>query len=234
MPLHMQLRAWLLGRLQSGEYDPGDLLPTERQLEDLHGVSRVTVRRALGDLAAAGYIARRPGRGSVVLQRKVRHTAGWLGGLRDELRSQGMKVESRILEMGMTVPPTRIAHLLGVGDGVPLFHHKRLMVVDGAPFSVGHGYHNVGTDFDLTRDELDGDTLAALVSRKTGIRLTKGERSLEAAPATEAEAEMLEIEPATPVLVTQLLIYGENDVPIAHRRAAFRGDKYRYVHTIEF
>src|SRR5690554_307505 len=92
IPLHAQLRALLLDQLQSELYEAGDVLPTEQELERTYGVSRMTVRRALSDLAASGYIVRRAGRGSMVLHQKVRHSSGELGGLVANLREQGQHV----------------------------------------------------------------------------------------------------------------------------------------------
>lgn len=232
LPLHTQLRGWLLEQLQSGKYQAGDVLPTERELEEMHGVSRVTVRRALGDLAAAGYIVRQAGRGSIVLQRKIRHSAGGLGGLSEELRSQGMEVTSKMLEFGLKAPPLHIARLLGVGEGVPLLHHYRLFLVNGQPFSLGSGYENIGTDPGEIDEEQDPEVLITALRRKGGIVLKRVERSMEATPASKKEAGLLNTRPGKPMLVAELLIFDDQDRPVAYRRGIYRGESYRYVHTL--
>lgn len=231
-PLHTQLRIWLIEQLQLGRYAPGDLLPSEKDLEEMHGVSRMTVRRALGDLATAGYIVRQAGRGSIVVQRKLVHSEAGLGGLTEELRAQGMKVSSKFIEFGKKVPPEHIARLLGVGPGVRLLHHYRLILVNDIPFSLGSGYHNLGIEVDISPEELEGDTMANILSKRSGIQLRRIERSIEAAAADEQEAELLQINVGAPVLVAQLRIFADYDEAVAYRRAIYRGDSYRYVHTL--
>lgn len=215
-----------------GKYAPGDLLPSERELEETHGVSRMTVRRALSDLASAGYIVRQAGRGSTVLQRKLVHSEAGLGGLTGELRAQGMRVSSKLLEFGKKAPPNHIARLLGVGPGVPLHYYYRLTYVNDVPFNVGSGYHNLGPNVEISADEVDGDTIANVMSKKSGIPFRRAERSLEAVAATEIEADLLQVEPGAPLLAAQLLIHGDFDEVVGYRRAVYRGDSYRYVHTV--
>src|ERR1700758_3547076 len=86
VPLHRQLFLVLHDEIARGALPPGEALPTEQALCDQFGVSRITVRRALADLAEQGYIERRHGVGSFVRQRDPGREPASGGSYLDELR----------------------------------------------------------------------------------------------------------------------------------------------------
>src|SRR3990172_12022012 len=77
-PLYAQIADALLGRMQSGELAAGDRIPPERELSDMLGVNRLTLRRALRELEGRGLLRRRPGLGTFVAEPKIERPAGWL------------------------------------------------------------------------------------------------------------------------------------------------------------
>src|SRR5262245_4348699 len=111
VPLHRQLFLVLHDEIARGALTPGDVLPTEQTLCDQFGVSRITVRRALADLADAGLIERRQGVGSFVRDRPSSHRGG--GSYMDELRQTEFETEVGVIELDVRSTPKAVADQLG-------------------------------------------------------------------------------------------------------------------------
>src|ERR1700759_958653 len=113
VPLHRQLFLVLHDEILRGAMAPGDALPTEQALCDQFGVSRITVRRALADLAEQGYIERRQGVGSFVRQRDRVEPAPPTGTYLDNLRQTQFQTFTDVVEHDTRVPPAAIGEALG-------------------------------------------------------------------------------------------------------------------------
>jgi GntR family transcriptional regulator len=114
VPLHRQLFLVLHDEIARGAIAPGDALPTEQSLCDQFGVSRITVRRALADLAEQGYIERRQGVGSFVRQRGRPDEAPPVGSYMDSLRQAQFQTSIDVVEHEVRTPPSPIGDALGV------------------------------------------------------------------------------------------------------------------------
>ena len=114
VPLHRQLYLVLHDEIARGAMAPGDVLPTEQALCDQFGVSRITVRRALTDLAEQGYIERRQGVGSFVRQRGRPDELPSVGSYMDGLRQTQFQTSIEVVEHDIRTPPSSIGEALGV------------------------------------------------------------------------------------------------------------------------
>jgi GntR family transcriptional regulator len=116
VPLHRQLFLVLHDEIARGALAPGDALPTEQSLCDQFGVSRITVRRALADLAEQGYIERRQGVGSFVRQRDRVDAAPPTGSYLDNLRQTQFQTFTDVVEHDRRIPPPAIGDALGATE----------------------------------------------------------------------------------------------------------------------
>jgi GntR family transcriptional regulator len=114
VPLHRQLFLVLHDEILRGAMAPGDALPTEQALCDQFGVSRITVRRALADLAEQGYIERRQGVGSFVRQRVQSDEVPLVGSYMDGLRQAQFQTSIDVVEHDLRTAPSSIGDALGV------------------------------------------------------------------------------------------------------------------------
>jgi GntR family transcriptional regulator len=112
VPLHRQLFLVLHDEIDRGVLAPGDALPTEQTLCDQFGVSRITVRRALADLAEQGYIERRQGVGSFVRQHGPADVSSAGRSYMEGLRQTQFETEVDVVELGTRRPPRRVAEAL--------------------------------------------------------------------------------------------------------------------------
>lgn len=232
VPLWYQLQQALLQLIQNGDFGPDAALPSEKELESIYGVSRITVRRALGNLATAGYVVRESGRGTFVLPPKVRHSSERIGGLHDDLAAQGYRVEAKVLEQGRPPAPASVASRLGLEEGHPVLYVRRLVFADGEPILLSANYHNVEPGIVFTRDELESDSIFKLLEQKHGVVLRRADRTIEATVALESDAKLLGVPPNAPMLLVRLIVYDDLDRPVSYVRALYRGDRYKYCHTV--
>lgn len=228
LPLYHQLRQILVSKIEAEDIAPGEALPSEKELEEQYNVSRITVRRALSELAAEGYVDRQPGRGTFVLQRKIEHRSGRPGGFREDLANQGFQVKSEIVQHEYRPVPHNVARRMGVDDGRPLLYFKRLVYADGEPIGMTKGYHNFGEEITFTREELASDSIFRLLENKYGITLQRVDRTIEATLPTEEEMELLHVTRAAPMLLIELIVYDAGEQPVSVMKNVYRGDRYKY------
>lgn len=132
-PLYQQLASRLAQQIADGKYAPGSQLPTEPELMNEHGVSRVTVRQAIGLLARNGQVVSRRGKGTFVTTPMMRHDLGAFRGFYDALREQGLDPQTELLEFlpaGGRSDPS-----LPVGLDLPVCL-RRLYLLEGQPFAL--------------------------------------------------------------------------------------------------
>jgi GntR family transcriptional regulator len=232
IPLYYQLKQILLHHILDENAAPGESIPSEKELQDKYHLSRITVRRALSDLAAEGYVTREPGRGTFVRPAKLLESSQTLGGFVDDLKSQGLDVESRILKCGWQPPSPLVGEKLAA-DGCEVFYIKRLLLADGEPIALARGYLKIGKEIVLTADELnDTPSVYIVLEQKYGILLRRATKTIEASLPPEADAALLHISPSVPVLQSELVVYDERDRPAAYVNCLYRGDRYKYYLTV--
>ena len=136
LPLYSQLKAILLHKIER-EWTPGELIPGESALEETYGLSRITVRQALGELVNEGYLYRQRGRGTFVTRIKFTHDPAQRLALTDTMRQQGVTPGWRVLDSGTCEATKETAERLGVEAGSSIFILKRLRLADEEAI----GYH---------------------------------------------------------------------------------------------
>jgi GntR family transcriptional regulator len=191
VPLHRQLFLVLHDEIDRGAMAPGDALPTEQTLCDQFGVSRITVRRALADLAEQGYIERRQGVGSFVRDhgRSEQSPVGqsYLDGLRQT------QFESRVdvVELGTRRPPAAVADALGAfGDLLHIVRVRRPRRT-GEPLMVTDAWVPVGLSATLTESALRRKPLYELLSN-AGITVERVRHEITAEIAGPRNARLLD------------------------------------------
>src|ERR1035441_7318215 len=125
-----QLKEILLREIRSGKLKPDDRLPSEDQVAASYGVSIITVRRTLTDLANAGYIRRERGRGTFVSRVTVEQGPRELTSFAHEMSKRGLRSSSRVLEQKVMQCDAEIAGQLQLEEGEEVFVLRRLRLAD--------------------------------------------------------------------------------------------------------
>lgn len=233
LPLYVQVRHEILRRIEAGDFQAGEALPTDKQLEEHMGVSSITIRRALGQLESMGYVTRRAGRGTFVNKGKITHLSGKIAGVSSDLQAQGFRVRSHVLRHERRVPEEDVLEHLRIAQERELLCDSRVILAQDEPFALVHSFHDVDENVAFTKEEIEGDFILRLLRSKYGIEMRRARRTIEARGTEPYEAELLHVDAGAAVLQAELLVYDTTHAPLSFVRAIYRGDRYRYHEEIE-
>ncbi|MFI5505686.1 GntR family transcriptional regulator [Corynebacterium kutscheri] len=227
IPKHAQLREILLDLCQN-ELNPGDMLPGERALEETYGVSRITVRRAIGDLVASGHLRRARGKGTFVTHTPmVTHTR--LSSFSEEMQRQNIRATSKILASAWDVPDHRVLDFFHAAPHSQHTHLRRLRLGNGEPLCIDDAWYNDRFAPDLLENDVYKSVYAILAQRYL-MPITRADQTVTAVAASKIDAEILNIQPKEPLLmVTRLSM--SNEHPIELCVSLYRPDRYA-LHSI--
>jgi GntR family transcriptional regulator len=205
-PLYRQLYQILRARILSGAYPSGATLPGEQELSDVFGLSRITVKRALNELAGAGLVSRHRGRGTVVsYDAAVPVVKASFDNLLESLRLMGVATEVELLDVAEIAAGEEVAALLDVSLGTLTQRAVRLRKVHGAPFSylVTHVPAEIASGFPAA--ELARRPLLDLLE-SAGWKAVEAEQWVTAVAAEAQAARALGVAPGAPLLrITRVL-----------------------------
>jgi GntR family transcriptional regulator len=227
LPLYFQLQEDIRGRIESGEYEPATLLPTEGDLRAMYGVSRATVREALRGLADRGLVEKRQGVGTFVSAKKISEKLPGVTSFSTEmrLRGYGYAVRSDVLNKDYVEPPRRISSLLELEEDSQVLRVRRLRYVDNKPFLISISYL---PPFISIEDDFTG-SIYQLLHTKYNLQVAGGEVSIEAGIAEEEEANLLGIASTDAVLRINWLGQTLEGQYVEYSEGTYRGDCYRYI-----
>ncbi|MFC4654165.1 GntR family transcriptional regulator [Rheinheimera marina] len=228
-PLYHQVYLFLKEKIHSGEIPYGEKMPTEHQLSDVFGVSRITAKRAMDDLAEQGYISRHRGKGSHVT---YKHRAEQLNipviGLLESLAIMGRETQVQSLMFRKTIPPLDIQERFGIDGNTQLIQSQRVRLSDGIPFGYyGSWTRDIG---DMYSEENLLKMSRMDIFRMAGIELHLGKvkQSVTATLSNVDTAMHLGIPTGKPLLVLDRSMYDKNGELFDHMYAVYRPDQYQF------
>jgi GntR family transcriptional regulator len=228
--VHAQIEDWLAGEIAVGALRPGERLPAEKDLAAWFGVSRMTLRHALGELARRGLVTRAVGRngGTFVAEPKLEQDLTTLAGFSEQLRRRGMVAGARVLTAASRPAGPAAAAALGLAEGDPVHEVRRVRLADGKPIAAERSLFPAALCPGMLDCRLDG-SLYELLEVKYGLRPHRARESLEPVTAGVREAEALEIPEGAPLMLVERTAYAQSGQPVEFARDLFRGDRTRLV-----
>ncbi|GAA4526777.1 GntR family transcriptional regulator [Amycolatopsis samaneae] len=228
-PKHAQLRE-ILRRTVERELPPGAPIPSERDLAQRYGVSRLTVRSAIGKLVEEGLLARVRGKGTFTAARRMELQV-YLMSFTDDMRRRGLTPATEVVSTSLEVPPVTSAQALGLAGGVPAHRLVRLRRADGVPLAVERGWYHAGRtpgllDLDLSR------SLYAQLADNYGVRPDHAWQTVWAESADRETARLLNIRAGSPLLVFRR-VSSSNGEPVEDMTSWYRGDHYQVTMQLD-
>jgi len=227
LPLYHRVYMALRGRIEQGYYANGSLLPTEAQVADEFGVSRITAKRALNDLAAVGMVERSRGRGSVVCYKAgERPLESSIDGLLSSLAD--IRRESRIKVLRLDTRPAfgEPAEKLGVLPGTPLREVVRLRYTSSGPLSYSTAWLRTEHTEKWSIKLLNKTAIFDLL-QDAGIRIGAADQTMYAISADTEAADALAIDVSAPLLAIDRVVQDPQGQPIAFSQIRYRSDRFR-------
>jgi len=231
-PLYVQLREALRAEIEERGLRPGDRLPTEAELEQRYGVSRSTIRQAVGDLEVEGLVERVQGKGTFVAAAKIQHVPV-LTSFTELLRSQGYAPTHRPLDSAEVVAPTAVCQELGLNEGTRCRYLERLLVADGEPVGLSKTWLPLPVlgahDERIVRGVLEGRSLYELLAEcSPELTPRQGVETIQPVLAGESESRLLGCEIGTALLQIRRRTRTSADLPLEWTQLAFVPGRYEY------
>lgn len=227
LPFYQQLKDILVDAMREETLLPGDRLPSERELRDAFGVSRLTVRRAITDLIHAGTLFTQAGKGTYVRAPKLAQAAQQLSGLSEDMKSRGHLVTSRVLQVAVQPATGKSGKTMGLAPADSVVLVERLRFVDDEPLSIERCYLNHRLCPGIELLDLTGSLYGILLHRY-GLAIPRAQQSYEAVAAGRREAGLLAVAEGAPLLFSERVAYVPSGEVIEHGVAWYRGDRYRF------
>ena len=227
-PRHEQISDWLRDQIDKGIYAPDDQLPSEKELGDQFGVSRITVRRALQTLESEELIYRRQGLGSFVAEPKVRQGLVRLTDFAQDMERAGLQPASRVVHHAQEAAPSTVAAALGLEPGTAVVRLDRLRLGDEQPFAFDRTWLPLFYGQLLEDHNLEHSTIYSILEERYNLPVLGGRYRIEAARAPADVAEMVQVPEGQPLLVVTRLSYTVAERPIYYQRRYYRNDRVAF------
>ena len=226
-PLYLRLRKSIEDAIVGGILEPGDALPSERDIAVKADVSRVTVRKAVQDLVRSGVLVQRHGSGTFVAPRvnRVEQPLSRLTSFTEDMARRGMTVRSQWLDRGIYAPSPEEMMTLGLSPSERVARVARLRIADETPLAIERASLAAGT---LPDPEAVGESLYAALEQ-TGNRPIRAIQRLSAKNLSDSEAALLGAAPGSASLNIERISYLATGKVIEFTRSVYRGDAYDFV-----
>ncbi len=235
-PLYQQIKGLILQSLQSGEWKPGEAIPSEIDLATRYRVSQGTVRKAIDELAAEHLLVRRQGKGTFVATHAEQHVQYRFLRLmpdRGDRESEG-PAERHIIDCKRLRATAEIARALALRAGDSVLQARRVLSFAGRP-TILEELWLPGTPFKgLTAERLSQHQgpMYELFETEFGVRMVRAEEKIRAVLPDAAQSALLKVAKTTPLLSVERIAYTYNDLPMELRRGLYLTDTHHYRNVL--
>lgn len=225
IPLYFQIKTYIENNIKNGHLSEGDMLPSEDELSKLLDVSRPTVRQALNELSAAGYLERKRAKGTCVTHPKIyKNYLSKLESFYHEMVEQGQKPVTKVLSLSLIDNDEMIAEILDCKRAVYL---ERVRYIDQKPVLYIQSWlpatiYSGLLDIDMENNSLY-DQMKEL--KKPVVRV---ERLISAIAAEARDSLLMEVPRKSPLLLSVTTGYDANNVPVEYSIARYKGSSHKF------
>jgi GntR family transcriptional regulator len=226
VPLYHQMEQIVLDRI-ARENAVGNKLPPEKDLMDIFGVSRATVKRTLDNLVGKGLIERKRALGTRIISQEITEHLARLTSYTEEMEGKGLKVETQVLAARLHIPEKPIRDKLQLIADEETLYIRRLRGTSEI-FPVVLLQSEIPARFGISPHEDFSGSLYRLVEMKYKIPIKWAEEEIRARKATSEEAKYLELRPGEGVLVMERVSRTRDNRPMEFVRGVYHPDRYKF------
>lgn len=227
-PLYAQIKDTLRDRILNGTYAPHSQMPSEHELCALFGVSRITVRQALGDLQKEGLVFRLHGKGTFVSKPKAFQNVTSLQGFAEAMSSMGYEIVNQLRSFRIIKADRHVAQRLHLPEGAPVAEIHRVRMLNREPVSLELTWVPEALGKRLANADLVTRDIFLILENDCGMPLGHADVSIDAILADDDIARALRVEDGSPVLRIERLTHDASGNPIDYEYLYFRGDAFQY------
>ncbi|WP_341535037.1 GntR family transcriptional regulator [Acetobacter sacchari] len=223
-PLYIQVNDRLRALIDRGTLRRGDAIPAERDLAEMIGVSRVTVRKAFVELVEAGVLIQKKGAGTFVAGR-IEQPLSRLLGFSEDMRARGFEPGSVWLRREESVASPDEAMALGIAPHAPVLRLKRIRMANGQPMAIETAV--MSAQFGLRLQDIEESLYDAV--RKRDLLPVRALQRIRARMGAVSEIELLHLEKASAVLAIERRSFLADGRVLEVTFSCYRADLYDFV-----
>jgi GntR family transcriptional regulator len=226
-PLYLQLQRHIANALAAGGLAPGDCLPAERDIANMTGLSRVTVRKAIQELVATGQLVQRRGSGTYVAQKveRLEQALSLLTSFTEDMARRGRDVVSQWISRRIDSPAPEEVMALGLGAGERVARLERVRCSDGVPLAIERATLPIA----LLPDPMEVETSLYAVLQTRGLRPARAVQRISATSLDARDALLLGVPMGAAGLRIERISYLSSGRVVEFTRSLYRGDAYDFA-----
>ncbi|HIY56965.1 MAG TPA: GntR family transcriptional regulator [Candidatus Tetragenococcus pullicola] len=227
LPVYLQIHDTIKEKIESHYWEIGDRLPSERELSEKFGVSRMTLRQAIQTLADEGILERKIGSGTYVASQKVQEKMAGTTSFTEIMLAQGKKPSSKTITYFMTKPSTSEQEKLHLSEKDEILKMERIRFADDVPicYEIASipGYLIDG----FSKDEVSS-SLYKILEEKGNRKIGAANQTITALNASERIAEYLELKKGDALLRLRQISYLTDGTPFEYVRSQYAGNRFEF------
>lgn len=223
LPLYDLVEQNLRGLIIEEALKPGEGIPSELELAELYGVSRLTVRRAIDELARQNWLNKRHGVGTFVTRPNIAKIAPSKLSFTEQMLSIGRMPTSRMINFEVIPSDSQIAHTLGLYEGEDVIHIVRVRLADEVPVLLETAFLSHKRFPDLEQLTLNDGSLYRILGEKYGVNIIRMDQTLKPVTLTKEQAKLLDDIPGAPSIYSEIIAFSGAGEPVEYSWSVANG-----------
>lgn len=233
VPLHLNIKADILAKIQSGFYKENEVIPSEIDLAAEYKVSRPTIRQAIQGLVSEGYLERKKRKGTVVIRKKIpQDFIHVLQSYNNEIKGKGLEPRTKVISFKLEEANSEVAEKLNLKEGESVYKIVRLRYAGNDPVVFVITYLKANLLPDVLKHDFTKESLYNVLSQYD-LPIITITRYLEVMKADESTSVLLDIEEGDPIFRFISIGQTHSRNPIEYSIAKYRGDLNSFVIEID-
>lgn len=228
IPFYKQLKEKILEDIEMGKLKHGDKLPSERELADIYGISRMTARHTLSILEREGVVERRVGAGTFISNNKIEMDFITFNSFTNIMLNRGFIPSTQILSIKKLKAKPFLAHKFNLPAGEEMLAIKRLRLVNEMPISIEESFLPEKLAPNIDKIITDNSSLYQILESQYGIVLVKAKTHMQVTFSTESESKLLKIRSESPCILQEAVAYDRNEQEMEFSTSLTRSDIVRF------
>ncbi len=225
IPLYFQLKTLLLEEIKSGKYEVDSLIPTEKEISEMLGISRTTVRQAITELVREGWLYRIKSKGTFIARKKINQDfLQRLETFSEQMNRIGVAPSTEVLKFETVQADREVAENLRIKEGDPVIYLFRRRFGDEVPVVTVKTYLPYEKCSFLMDCDFKNNSLYDSLAVRGATRIYSARRFVEAVAADSEDSKYLNIKKGAPVQLFHTIGYNQDGIPLEYSIARYRGD----------
>jgi GntR family transcriptional regulator len=231
VPVYYQIQNQFRQKIKNEELIPREKLPSERDLSNKLDISRSTIRKAIRGLISEGLCVKKQGKGIFVSDDKITININHISGTSSFITKMGMDIYTKVIEKKV-LSDKKINNILD-NEKNELLYLKRVRYINNEPLMLENSYLPLSRYKGLSNEKFD-ESLYSLLENKYNVKPKVSQGKFDIKLVDEEESKLLNIHLNTGLLVKEVVVFDEENIPMEFSKTSYRSDKFTFAINSEY